>query len=152
MRQKILDLFNEVKKLEKTSAEAARKSHSSANEASGGLVASYSAAGDAEHARNSANLSVQKAKQIKKLMDEIEVSLNDEPPTAAKPVCHVSIKFDDGRISEFFFVNNSVYLTGLSLISPDSLLGKSIIGKVVGERFEYRVGETKYAGVVSEIN
>jgi hypothetical protein len=151
MRQKILDLFNEVNKLEKISAEAARKSYSSANEASGGLVASYSAAGDVEHARNSANLSVQKVKQIKKLMNEIVPSLDNESPLSIEPVCYVSVKFDDGRMSEFYFVKNSIYLPGFSLISPDSLLGKSILDKNVGDKFTYSAGDIKYTGEIIKI-
>jgi transcription elongation GreA/GreB family factor len=137
MRQKILNLFEEVKKIEKSSSIAANESNRAANEASGGLAASYSAAGDVEHARNSANLSIQKVATIKKLAEELEKSLESEIPGTVKPVCFISIKFENGSQKDLYFVENPVFLSGFNLISPESPLGKSLMGMSIGNSFSY---------------
>ncbi len=152
MRQKILYLFEKVKEIETISAEAARKSHHAANEASAGLVASYSAAGDAEHARNTANLSIQKSRQIKKLSQELSKALDQETPEKTLPVCFVSVQFEDGSQKDFYFVENPIFLSGFNLISPASPLGASIMGKRVGEEFSYKSGEQNFKGKVVDIN
>lgn len=151
MRQKIYDLLSEVKKIEQISAKAAKASHSSANEASGGLGASYSAAGDAEHARNSANLSMQKYSAIKKLSEELQKSLDREVPEKVAAACYVLVKYSDGSEKQLYFVENPVYVSGYNLISHDSPLGKSLSGKKVGESFSYTSGEQKYEGEIVSI-
>ena len=151
MIQKITDLLEEVRKLEKIEDEAAKKSHSAANEASGGLVASYSAAEDAEHARNTANLSLDKAKVVGKLMKELEDSVNTEAPGEARPVCFVSIELDGHVIRNSYLVNNPVFVSGFSLISSDSPLGKSLLGKTTCETFSYNSGEQTFSGKILEI-
>lgn len=151
MRQKILNLLEKVKKIEKVSKEAADKSQHAANEASGGLGASYSAAGDVEHARNSANLSIQKSKQIKKLADEIESSVNLEEPKVIKPASFVSVEFTDGNKKDLYLVENPVYIPGFNLISPNSLLGISLLGKGVNDYFSYTSGDQIFEGKILEI-
>ena len=151
MRQKLLDLLEKVKKIEKTSREAAVKSHHAANEASGGLVASYSAAGDVEHARNSANLSIGKAEKIKKLMEEIENSIGDDVPETAKPVCFLSVEYGEGDKKDLYLVENPVIVAGFNLISSNSPLGKSLWGKAVGDSFLYTFGEQSFSGKILEI-
>jgi transcription elongation GreA/GreB family factor len=152
MRQKISELLTEVKKIEKISGDAAEKSQHAANVVSGALAASHSAAGDVEHARNSANLSIQKVAAVKKLAEELEKSLESEVPAYVKPVCFVSIKFEGGNQKDLYFVENPVFLSGFNLISKDSPLGKSLLGKAIGESFSYDSGEQKFLGVISEIN
>lgn len=151
MRQKILHLFDEVEKIDKSSSKAAGESNLAANEASRGLSASYSAAGDVEHARNSANLSIQKAEQINKLTKELEKSQESEVPTTIRPVCFVSVKFKEGNQKDLYFVENPVYISGYNLISADSPLGKSLLGKGIGDRFFYTSGNQKFEGNVLEI-
>ncbi len=151
MRQKISGLFDEVKKIEEKSSRAAKESHRSANEASRELTASYSAAGDAEHARNSANLSMQKYSAIKKLSEELQKSLDREVPGEVAAVCYVLVKFADGNKKELYFVENPVFIGGYNLISRDSPLGKSLVGKRMGESFSYTSGEQKFEGEILEI-
>lgn len=151
MRPKIELLLAEVKKLEEKSRLAAEKSGLSANEASGGLISSYSAAGDVEHARNTANLSKLKAGQLKKLKEEIESAVGIEAPETVKAVCFVSVKFNNGGIKDFYFVENPTYLPGFNLISESSPIGKSLKGKSCGQHFSYNAGEQKFEGEVLEI-
>jgi hypothetical protein len=137
----------EIKKAET----AAAGSNQAANEASHGMATSYSVAGDVEHAKNSALLSLQKVDQLKKLKGEVTEALKNEVPLSVIPVCVVSLLFSNGRKSEFYFVKNSVYVSGINLISPDSLLGKSILGKSAGVGFSYTAGDQKFSGTILEI-
>lgn len=151
MRQKIQKLLIEVKRLEEVSNKAAHESNRAANEASAGLIASYSAAGDAEHARNSANLSLQKAATLKKLMVELESSLSAQIPITAKFVCFVSVELGGGATKDLYLVENPVFISGFNLISPDSPLGAALLEKRAGDLFLYKSGTQSFSGKILEI-
>lgn len=140
VRQKISSLLKKIKEIEKTASRAANESHRAANEVSGGLVASYSAAGDAEHSRNSANLSIQKAETIKKLLVELEKSLDSDIPKFVQSVCFVSVKFEDGNQKDLYLVENPVFISEFNLISSKSPLGEALVNKKVGSSFSYLSG------------
>ncbi len=150
MRQKISDLLNEVKKIEKKSGSAASNSYNAANEASGGLSSSYSAAGDAEHSRNSANLSMQKHMAIKNLEAELKESMYLELPKSIEPVCYIKITMS-GNEKELYLVKNPVYIAGFNLISPISPIGEAILRSKVGDLFLYKNGDQTFTGKVLEI-
>ena len=130
---------------------AAAESKQTANEASHGMATSYSVAGDVEHAKNSALLSLERLSALKKLKKEVDEALNNKAPEIVEPVCFIEISFSDGKKSEFYFVNNSAYISGLDFISPDSILGKAIIGNSIGDSFSYSVGEQRFSGVITAI-
>lgn len=140
-------LKEELKKAEISAAESKK----TANEASHGMATSYSVAGDVEHAKNTALLSLQKLEQLQKLKCEIDEAVGSVAPTTVSPVCFVSITFEDGRNSDFYFVKNSAYMSGIKFISPDSILGKAISGKSIGDNFSYTAGDQKFSGVIIEI-
>ncbi len=151
MRQKINELFEVVKKIERGSNEAASKSSESANEASSGLTASYSAAGDAEHARNTANLSIQKHGLIKKLVEELEEAVNEKVPDTISPVTFVVLEYANGKRKSFYVVENPTYINGYNLISIISPIGRGIGEKKIGDSFSYIVSDEVYAGKILEI-
>jgi len=151
MRQKIEILFEEVKKLEEAAGQTAHKSRSDANELSAGLVASYSLAGDVEHAKNSANLSMQKYSAIKKLSEELQKSLDTEVPGKIGAVSYVFLRYTNGSEKELYFVENPVFISGFNLISIDSPLGKSLSGKKIGESFSYSSGDQEFEGEILSI-
>lgn len=148
MRQKIKELLEAVKKSEAESGRAAKESKFAADEVSGGLVASYSAAGDAEHARNSANLSIEKAKGVKNLMEEIKKAISLETPKTVVPVCCVSVKFIDGSSKDLFLVRHPMSISGFNLISVDSPIGKSLLNKNIGSRFSYVLEDQRFDGEI----
>lgn len=150
MRQKIEILLDKVKQLEKSSKLAASESKQAANEASGGLTASYSAAGDAEHARNSANLSIQKYQAVKNLELELSESVNLEIPQSVSPVCFIKIE-TQGSIKELYLTKTPVYIGGFSLISPGSPIGEALSGKKIGDLFLYKNGSESFTGKILEI-
>lgn len=150
MRQKIADLFDEVEKIEEVSKRFASNSHNAANEVSGGLASSYSAAGDVEHARNTANLSIQKHKAIKNLEIELKESIHLESPKSVEPVCYIKITMS-GNEKEIYLVNNPVYIAGFNLISPNSPMGEAILGNKVGDLFLYKNSDQTFTGKILEI-
>jgi transcription elongation GreA/GreB family factor len=151
MRQKISELLEEIKKLEKASSIAAGKSSGAATDVSGGLTASYSAAGDAEHSRNSANLSIQKAKQNALLLEEVTIAESIEAPVTVKPVSFVKVDFGKAGKKDLYMVENPVFLSSFSLISPSSPIGEAILGKRVEDLFLYKAGDQTVTGKILEI-
>lgn len=150
MRQKIKVLLDAVEKLEKESARIAKESKSAADEASGGLVASYSAAGDVEHARNSANLSIQKYESIRKLAREIKSSVAMDAPPKVQSVCFVRIETGESE-KEFYLVDNPVFISGFNIISSVSPIGKGLLDKKAGDLFLYKIEDKNFTGKILEI-
>ncbi len=151
MREKIEILFEEVKKLEKKSNLTASASHASANEASGGLAASYSAAGDAEHSRNTANLSMQKYQSIKKLSEELRGASYQDNPQSAKTPCYILLQIGGDPEKEVYLVENPVFMSGFNLVSPMSPIGNALMGHKAGDLFLYTSGGQTFTGKVLEI-
>ncbi len=151
MKPRISKLFERVKEIENAASEAAKNSNLAANDASGGLVASYSVAGDVEHARNSANLSMQKAEAIKRLSEEIQSDLETPIKETVEPACFISLVFEDGSSKEIYLVKNPVFIPGVNLISPESLMGQALVGKKKGDEFSYYSGTQTFRGEVEEI-
>lgn len=151
MRSKLLDLREvldeEIKRAEKSALETRR----SANEVSGGMAASYSVAGDVEHANNTALLSQSKLTQLKKLKEEVESSLTKDAPKAVEVGCYISVKFQDGSQKDFYLVNNPVYLSRFNLISPDSPIGKAMLNKTRGSSFKYELNDQSFTGEILDI-
>ena len=150
-REKLEELAKRLNEELEKAETAVRHTQKTANEASHGLATSYSAAGDAEHAGNTALLSLRKLEQLKKLKGELDESMGTGVPVVVTPVCFVSIKFDDGKVTDFYFVKNSAYISGINLITPGSLLGRAISGKSVGDKFSYISGDQNFSGVISGI-
>jgi transcription elongation GreA/GreB family factor len=147
-RPKLSELLGKIEELSLVVERAAKESKLAADEASHGMAQSYSVAGDVEHARNTANLSLEKAKQVKKLKEEIEASLNTEVPTAVGPVCFASLEFDDGSKKDIYVVENPVFVSGFSLISINSPLGKTLKERKVGEPFSYESSSQSFKGKI----
>jgi transcription elongation GreA/GreB family factor len=150
-RLKLSELLRKVEELSQVVEKAAKESKLAADEASHGMAQSYSVAGDVEHARNTANLSLEKAKQIRRLKEEIETSINTEAPTSVKQVSFVSLEFTDGSKKDFCLVGNPVFIAGFSLISPESPLGRSLVGKRVGNTFFYSSGSQTFSGTILSV-
>lgn len=150
MRGKIKILLDIVKKMEEVSGEAAGKSKNAANELSAGLVSSYSLAGDVEHAKNSANLSIQKHASVKKLAEELENAAGVDIPSSVREDCYVKTEIS-GNEKELYLVENPVYISGHSLVSPASPIGKALLGKKTGDLFLYKSGDQTFTGKVLEI-
>lgn len=150
MRQKIKDLLNAVEKQLEISKIASNESRKSANEASAGLVSSYSIAGDVEHAKNSANLILQKYEATKQLFEELQQNLYLDVSNIVQVPCYVKM-YISGTHREFYLVKNPILVKGCNLISPESPIGKAVIGLRAGDPFLYKNGEQTFTGKILEI-
>lgn len=150
MRVKLDELKKRIEAELSSAQKSAGENKKSAILIAGGMASGYSIAGDLEHARNTAQLSEVRLGKLVKLKEELDKA-GAEAPISAEPVCFISIEYDSGEKKGFYFVNNAVYLSGFNLISPDSPLGKSLMGKSIGSEFSYTSGETLFSGKVTEI-
>lgn len=150
MRKKLQELFSIVERQLEISRNASSESRKSANEASAGLVASYSLAGDVEHSKNSANLSQQKYEAIKTLFEELGEYIHSEVPSTVEVPCYVKIVISEVE-KDIFLVTNPVYISGYNLISPISPIGKAIVGLRVDDLFLYKNGEQTFTGKILDI-
>jgi transcription elongation GreA/GreB family factor len=150
-RLKLKELAERLDEEIEKSGNAAGASKKAANEASSGLIASYSVAGDVEHAKNSALLSLQKVNQLKKLKEEIDEASKSKIPETISPACFISIKFENGSQKDLYFVENPVFLNGFNLISPESPLGKVLTEKGVGDSFSYSSNTQTFHGSILSI-
>lgn len=148
VRQRLEKLIKVLREDIKDFEVVAKSSRKAAQEVTGGVLTSYSAAGDIEHATNAANLNEEKVNKMKLLLDELEEALELPIPEKIEPVSFFWVKFSDGNLGEFFLVDNPVYVEGFKIISKDSPIGKVVLGKKVGEGFEYEVDGGRTSGVV----
>ena len=143
MRLKLLELQKIIEIEVKKAEIAAGKNKSASDEVGHGMTASYSVAGDVEHAKNTALLSQQKLEQLIRLSEEIAGEATKELLSVIEPACYFSVKADDGSLKKFYFVRNPVYIPGLNFVSPDSPVGKTVSGKSIGFSFS--------SGIILEI-
>lgn len=131
MRLKLEELAKRIESEIEIAQKSANANKHSANLIAGGLVGGYSIAGDVEHVRNTAKLSHDRLQKLLTLKDELDKS-SAVAPVTANPICFVTIE-SGGEQKSFYLVKNAVYVSGLSLISPNAPLGISLIGKKVGD-------------------
>lgn len=85
------------------------------------------------------------------LRKEIETAIDEGPQKVTVP-CYLKIEYADGDIVELLLVNNVVSITGLSIISVASPLGKSVLRKSQGDSFSYSLENGKnYLGKILSV-
>lgn len=107
-----------------------------ADEASKLIVSGSRRSGDKDHLQNVADLAQLYVSNLEKLKKEI-VDAKNETADVARPVCYIEIKYDDGSNLDFYLVDNAVSLTQFLFVSVKLPLGKAILGKKVGDNFNY---------------
>ena len=117
-------LETEIKKAERI----LKETKDAANELSQAAPNSPSSSGDREHAVNAAYINQEKLIKLTKLKSEIDGALEKEVPEKVEPVCY---------FNSYYLVSVPMYIEGISMISPDSKLGKAVLGKKTGENYEY---------------
>lgn len=124
----------------KEEIQKAKQSALQADEASKFIISGPSQSGDRYHAQNAADLANAYVLELEKLNKEIE-NAKEEINEYIKPVSHVEVRYDDGNNLDFYLVENAASLTRFLFISKGSPLGNSIVGKKVGDTFNYKLGE-----------
>jgi transcription elongation GreA/GreB family factor len=100
--------------------------------------ATWSQSGERENYEIAAQLAEESLVKLQALRDEVKSTPNKKA-MIAKPICFVELDYGDGENEEFYFVHSTVTLPTVSLITPDSPVGRAIIGKKVGDTVVYKV-------------
>jgi transcription elongation GreA/GreB family factor len=117
-------------------------------------------AGMGSHSINSERHVVETvAETAKKFVEEL-ITLREEVEnspniltTKIAPPCWVEIEYDSNRETrgEFFFLSVPILLPGIKIVSPNSPLGKQLLGKGIGNHIEYETTEKKVSGIIRNI-
>ncbi len=99
---------------------------------------SWSESGDKYHSESAAELAQEFLANLRKLCEEVE-SVNDEKSDSASPVSYIEISYDSGETAKFYLVNKNALLPGILLITPNSPIGKAVIGKKEKDGFSYEI-------------
>ncbi|MFC1790247.1 GreA/GreB family elongation factor [Patescibacteria group bacterium] len=100
--------------------------------------ASRSAQGDRKYHENMADLAESAFEDLLAFEKEL-ASFPESASQKAFPGSYITIKYQDGETQEFYFLDRSIRLPGLQILSPSSPLGQAIKGKKAGEGFDYQV-------------
>jgi transcription elongation GreA/GreB family factor len=115
---------------------------------------SRSQQGDRRYFEDADRLAQESLINLLALKNEIEAASN-EPAKEAQPVAFITLEHEDNEIDSFYFVNRAAGLSGVQLLTPDSPLGKAILGKRAGEKFSYQIEKegqtTTYSGQIQKI-
>jgi transcription elongation GreA/GreB family factor len=111
--------------------------------------ASRSEEGDRAHAENSAEVMKQAVMQMELLLREVETSTT-EPREVVECPSFVSFVTDRERVA--LLAKSSCHIDTLTVISPESPLGKVLLGKKAGDTFQYDVHGRMIAGTIKRID
>jgi len=101
-------------------------------------MASRSQQGDRRLLENTADIAESFYLALLEFKKEIEASPN-KPCSKIKPVCFVSLEFENGQPQNFYFASKRFELPGLQIIGAGSPLGQAIEGKKKGDSFNYQI-------------
>ncbi len=109
--------------------------------------ASPSTSGDRYHAEQQALMGQEKLQRLINLKLEVEESIKKSIPNSIKPVSYVVLKDSKGNETEKYLADTSTNYS----ISTNSPIGQKILGKKVGERYEYEIEGIRQSGVIISI-
>lgn len=147
-RNKLEDLLRSVNASVEKLQEYAKLTRISADELA---RATRSASGDREHATNQARIVFDKLNTTVKLKDELEKAVLLATPTKVITPCYLKLQIANNT-NDYFIVKNSVVIRNYKIISSVSIVGKSTLGKSIGETFDYEVNGSRIKGKVVDIN
>ncbi len=128
----------------------AEKSATAAKRAKG---FSRSMQGDRRYFEEADRITQESLANLMALKKEIEAA-SEEIVKIAQPVSFINLEDENGE-DYFYLVNRPANLSGIQLLTPDSPLGKAILGKKEGEKFSYqleREGQTTtFSGRIKKI-
>lgn len=148
-RKAIKALLEQLRLATEKAQRAAEQAKESENESSKSAATSWSAAGEREYTRQQAKIAKENLEKLEGLGREVGEAVTEPVPEAIRPVCLVTVEYEDGaRTETFYFVSKSIYLNGLKLISPESPIGGAVAGISVGDSFEYKIETVTIRGKV----
>ena len=142
MRKKLKELRNIVSEKVKKARKVAERTKQDADELGRAAVASWSIAGERSLAEGQASINAENFERLKKLLGEVETSLEEKNPEVIKPVCYVKVQ-RDGKEESFYIVDSPVHLHEVNLISTGSPLGKILLGRKPGDVVKFKGTQVK---------
>jgi transcription elongation GreA/GreB family factor len=128
----------------------AEKSAAAARRAKG---FSRSMQGDRRYFEEADRITQESLANLVALKKEIE-AISSETAKTAQPISFITLEDENGE-DNFYLVNRPANFSGIQLLTPDSPLGKAILGKKEGEKFSYqleREGQTTtFSGKIKKI-
>ena len=146
MTRKLNELLLALEKEEKVVRKRVEENRIAFNEVSKSALTSWSAAGERDYAEGQAKINQDYHSKVLKLIEEVKEAHTKDKEKVSSPG-FVLVQTGD-TASEFFVVDEPINLDGMKLVSKDSPLGNSVLGKTEGESFEYLVGGKKVKGEV----
>ncbi len=117
-------------------------------------AASRSQQGDRRMFETTADMAESRLAELLNIRNTIAAA-QEIPGQTANPPCYISLDFGHGEKKEFYFVSRGAQLPNLVLITQESPLGQSIIGKKQGEKFTYQIekteGKVTFSGKIDKI-
>lgn len=105
-------------------------------------LGSGSIGGDRLHAENHEQLQRSQLSLLKNVKDQVEQDR----------VKFITVEYENGRKSDFYFMNSNVLLPDILIVTPDSPLGNTIQGKKVDDSFSFLAREKKITGKITAID
>lgn len=136
-RKKLIKLLQILEKEEKLAKIRARELKFVANETAKSTVSSWSAGGDRFHTRSQSEAAEEICRKITSLKRKVEEEVTKPVSERISDPCFVDLILNEER-EEFYLVDQVVNLTGIKIISTESLLGKSLMGKKINEDFSFQ--------------
>lgn len=144
-KKKLLKLLSkEIKKAEKL-AEERRET------AKNFRSASRSQQGDRRLFETAADLAESKLEELVLFKKELEAA-SEKTEEKIVPFSFVSLRYEDGRENNFYFVSRRIQIPDVLLVTNQSPLGRAIEGKKIKESFNYQlIKDEKPCSVNGEI-
>ena len=138
MRKKLQELETVLRREIKRAERQANSSKRAAYEIARAAASSWSMAGDRTHAEGQAQIAEENLAKLKKLMEEIKLSMKKFPEKIELLSFIVATKNGE-REEDFYLVQTPVFIKGFTLVSTESPFGQAILNKRVGDTFKYKV-------------
>lgn len=131
-RKKLTELLNELDKKVKISEKRLKENKLSADLTSKTAGTSWSAAGEREYTAGQLTINKKAFEQISILQKEISEAVDLSVPEVVMVPCFATIK-TGGTVNEIYIVKNVANMDKFNLVSSESIIGKALLGKKVGE-------------------
>jgi len=152
IRNKLQELLEIVGTEEKKAEKRMVETKNAANEIARTSANSPSQSGDREHSRNQAYLVEESYNNIKIFKEKLSKELLLEVPKKSRPICLIGIEYETGESMELVLANQTAFVEGFVVVTTASPLGRELVGKKVGDSFEFESGGgVRAKGVIKEL-
>lgn len=136
-RKELRGLLEKIELEVKKARKRVENTHKSASEIARAAAKSPSQSGDRTHAEDQALITRNALVKLKLLKKEIETSLDKKDLSAIRVPSFIKVRYKDGIEGEFYLVKSPANIIGIMFISAESPLGKVLIGKRLGDKFDF---------------